>query len=132
MTAELVFSEEDINRNKPIAPGYYAVEIKSVKTSKAGNSAKHPGSKNYVVQFSGLEGPAKGVSVTKSFNVHGLGFFVPVFESCGIPLQPGVQMNEQALVGKQLGAHIINKDVGGRPVNDIDGYCPLDKIPGRV
>src|SRR5579864_6206134 len=85
---KLTITPEDKLKGKVIPPGVYKVEVHYVEETKAGANAKNPGSQNWNVQFTIIDGEYKGVSVYKTFNETAPGFAVPFVEACGGKLNP--------------------------------------------
>lgn len=124
---KLTITPEDQLKGKVVPPTVYIVEVHSVEEQKAGPNAKNPGSQNWNVQFTIVEGEYKGVSVYKTFNETAPSFAVPFVEACDGKLNPKepYELDFHRTVKKRLKVVVSNQLYNGTMKNQIDGFMPL-------
>lgn len=121
--ALFAFTEEDIARDKLVAPGWYVVQCMKVEDK----AAKTDGSNNTWITWKGMSGDAAMVEVAECLNEK----FAPnakklIAALTGAKVEAGVQYKIDAgLVEKQLEAFIAPGDVNGTIRNTIKDYRPL-------
>lgn len=121
----LEFEKDDLLRGKTVEPGWYVMEVGLLNSSLSSKGD----STNYVYQNSKIIRNAENgsvdfqdVPVDIRFNSKAKGFFVGFINAItGSELKPGDRVDENALSGKKVIAHIINDTYEGRIVNKCDG-----------
>lgn len=135
MSPIIEFSEDDINRNKIVTPGWYEVEVLRVgtKPSKGDNPDTTTiwpidgriirNADNGDTSFAGVPTPA---GWNFNDNPRAKGFIVGFFTSLGAYVKAGARMDLAAAEGKRLEVFIENDTFEGRVVNRINHkYRPL-------
>jgi len=128
MSDEMLWNitEEELNRNKLVDPGWYPTEI----TDFAIEDSKKKDSKNLHLTVTIFAGENKGViNPFIYFSEKAPAMFAPMLEALGFPKNPNgtysVKVSKELFVGKKLLAHWVRGDYEGKPVNQINEWAVL-------
>ena len=126
-------TKADLMKNQAITPGWKEAEVQEVyaKMSKDGQST------NYWVKLAFTE-DADGRNIEHNFNSKALGISLQNY--CAAILGKTVlefmesmpketTLDLESTVGKRLMVKIKNEIFEGRPVNKVEDFCPVGKVP---
>ena len=111
--SRVTFSQEDILRSKLLPPAWYPVLVKSYAKEQAGTD----GSDLHVFSLVVETGPFAGVPVRNQISEKALGMGIEFVEACGVPVQAGVAIEFDKLVGKKLDMYSQRGEYKGKPNN---------------
>lgn len=121
---EFQFSQGDLDRTKPMVPGWYPAKVSKIEKKPAKD-----GSMNANVHFAFTGSDATGRTRFKSFNEkdNAKVFAIPFFKACnnGKDLAPGQSYNIFATEGKELEVYVKNREYEGRIIDEITDFRPL-------
>ena len=113
--ARVTFSQEDINRSKLVAPGWYPLKVTKFQEDQAGTD----GSALYVYEVKINAGPFKDVPMRYQISEKAIGMGVDFVEACGFPVQAGVPLELEKCVGKDIEGFVQRGEYNGRPQNNL-------------
>jgi len=113
--ARVTFTQEDINRSKLVAPGWYPLKVTKFSEEQAGTD----GSALYVYECKITSGPFKDVPLRYQVSEKAMGMGVDFVEACGFPVQAGVPLELEKCVGKDIEGFIQRGEYNGRPQNQL-------------
>ena len=126
-------TKADLMKSQIITPGWQKVEVESVysKMSKDGQST------NYWAVLLFTDDP-DGRTLEHNFNSKALGISLQNFCAAvagktvvdfmaGMP--KAIDIDLESTVGKKLMVKVVNTIFDGRPVNKVEDFCPIDKVP---
>ena len=119
---KLKFSQEDINRQKSVTPGWYDCVIKDANDELASDQQ----STNTVVDFLILDGAFVGVPLRTWINEKAPGLYIQFFEAVlGQKIGPGTEVETTAVKGRKVKVFVANEEYKKRMTNVVKDYRPM-------
>lgn len=135
MPVQFGLSRQDVLTGKPIDPGWVPVAIKRVEETKAGATAKNPGSTLVVIHCTVTSGKFKDYPLKFQFSEVSPGFAVPFWNAL-LPADKQIKDTDEnpvmppfddKLIKAELEVEIENSMYNGRMQNNVKDYRPLQK-----
>ena len=126
-------TKADLMKNQVITPGWQKVEVQNVypKMSKDNQST------NYWAVLVFMDDP-DGRTIEHNFNSKALGISLQNFCAAVAgktvvefmaSMPKTIDIDLESTIGKKLMVKIKNEIFEGRPVNKVEDFCPIDKVP---
>lgn len=128
-----ILTPDDLKAGELAEVGWHPLEVIDYDEKPASDEAKNPGSTNCIWEFKIIDGPSKGITVTKLINESpkSLGYNKGLWETFGFPKQAngGYDLSSELFrktIGFKLGGYIKRgKSNRGNEFNDLTDFRPL-------
>jgi hypothetical protein len=116
------FDDKDFLRGKIVTPAWYRMKIEEIteKPSADGGSTNYPVEGTIIRNADDNSEDFAGVPIIWNFNSKARGFMIGFFAALGVELKPGMRVELNGAVGKELDVFVENKIYEGRQLNAVN------------